>query len=261
MAFLEEDGTGLAAANSYGNVAGFKAYHKDRGNDLPTGTSSGGIEDALVNGTDYVDRRFRTRFIGRRKEDVQRLQWPRTLARYRDGRLIDPDSLPQELLEAVYEYGLISLSEELAPVPTVDEIKSDSLMALFNETTIANLAKSLIEQSGRNVTFVKLSSSVDDSAKPWRGATTARSAPSASTDAYATFVPPSGAAELGLSTQDVEWVKRSEQICLVALGADSTVDLATYDELLDGSQRWKITGIETLKPANTILLYFVGVKR
>jgi hypothetical protein len=121
MAFLEEDGTGLAAANSYGNVAGFKAYHKDRGNDLPTGTSSGGIEDALVNGTDYVDRRFRTRFIGRRKEDVQRLQWPRTLARYRDGRLIDPDSLPQELLEAVYEYGLISLSEELAPVPTVDE--------------------------------------------------------------------------------------------------------------------------------------------
>jgi hypothetical protein len=134
-------------------------------------------------------------------------------------------------------------------------------MALFNETTIANLAKSLIEQSGRNVTFVKLSSSVDDSAKPWRGTTTVRSAPSASTDAYATFVPPSGAAELGLSTQDVEWVKRSEQICLVALGADSTVDLATYDELLDGSQRWKITGIETLKPANTILLYFVGVKR
>jgi len=131
MAFLEEDGTGLAAANSYGSVADFKTYHKDRGTALPDGTLSSGIEDALVKATDYVDRRWRNRFIGVRDTETQRLRWPRRRARYPDGRLIAEGTLPAELLETIYEFGFIALTTPLSTVPTVD-----ASGALIQETRI-----------------------------------------------------------------------------------------------------------------------------
>lgn len=130
MAFLQEDGTGLSLANSYSSVANFKAYHKDRGTALPTGTGSSAIEDVLVKATDYMDRRFKNRYIGRRKEvdrsstattPAQRLEWPRISAVDPSGALIDADSVPREIEEACHEYSFRALTITLAPDPTVDD--------------------------------------------------------------------------------------------------------------------------------------------
>ncbi len=128
-------------------------------------------------------------------------------------------------------------------------------------TALATTAKRLVDENGRSVTFRRLSRTLDDAAKPWRGSATPRTTVDATVEGFAVVVPPSAASALGLSTTDSELVKRSEQIMIVALGSTSTDDLATFDEVLDGTELWKIQQVETLKPAATTLLYFVGVKR
>ncbi len=128
MAFTVEDGTGLAAANAYVSVADFKAYHDDRLNDYSAFTDPQ-IEDAIVKGTDYMDRRYRNRFIGRRKEvdrsttattPAQRLEWPRIAAVHPSGALMNEDVVPIEVEEACYEYSFRALTITLAPDPTVN---------------------------------------------------------------------------------------------------------------------------------------------
>ncbi len=122
-------------------------------------------------------------------------------------------------------------------------------------------AQRLIQANGRQVTLIKLGRTPDDPAMPWRGTTTARSVPDTTVTRYAVFVPPSGAAELGLSTTNVDEIKRSEQICIVEPG-DTAVELEKYDEIEDADgKRWKITFSEVLKPADLRLLYFFGVRR
>lgn len=62
MAFVVEDGTGIASANAYITVQQFKDYHADRGNTLTGG--SGDQQKAIVKATDYIDKRFGRRFKG-----------------------------------------------------------------------------------------------------------------------------------------------------------------------------------------------------
>jgi len=126
---------------------------------------------------------------------------------------------------------------------------------------IANIALTAVQEAGRSVTFRRLSRTVDDPAKPWRGAASPRATVDASVTATAVVVSPGQGVALGLATEDSELVKRSQEIMIVALGATSTDDLTTFDEVLDGTVLWKIQKVDKLKPANTTLLYFVGVSR
>ena len=52
---------------------------------------------------------------------------------------------------------------------------------------------------------------------------------------------------------------RTAEMCLIGPGA--SFDLATANELIDGSVHKKITFVSTLKPADTVLMYYVGVAR
>jgi hypothetical protein len=134
-------------------------------------------------------------------------------------------------------------------------------MAGFYEN-LADVASSLLTQFGRTVTFRRLNkNTLDDAAKPWRGTATPRASVDASVDGQAVSVSPSAASRLGITTEDSDLIKRSQEILIVALGSTSTDDLATFDEVLDGTKLWKISAVETLKPANLTLLYFVGVRR
>ena len=54
MAFVTEDGTGLAEANSYVSVAEADAYHADRGNAAWIGEDSA-KQSALIKATDYLE--------------------------------------------------------------------------------------------------------------------------------------------------------------------------------------------------------------
>lgn len=126
----------------------------------------------------------------------------------------------------------------------------------------ADSAALKVAAKGRSVTFIKLETTPADSDKPWRGAADPRTTPADSLSTSAVFVPLSSASNLGLSTKSEELVKRTRQVAIVALGSESTEDLEDYQELIDSDgSRWRITFIETLKPADVRIMHFVGVGR
>lgn len=79
MAFVVEDGTGIASATSYISEDVLEAYADDRGVAL---TSSDNVEAALIRATSYIDG-YRARFPGQRAFGrAQGLEWPRIGAYY-----------------------------------------------------------------------------------------------------------------------------------------------------------------------------------
>lgn len=118
MAFLAEDGTGLSNSNSYCNVTEFEDHHLDRKQIASTTEFADvDIQAALINATDYVDKRFGRRFRGWRRKRTQALEWPRVDA-YDDEDFLFSD-LPSQLKRATNEYALLALrlARNLAPVP------------------------------------------------------------------------------------------------------------------------------------------------
>lgn len=80
LALIKEDGSGLANANAYADVAEGDAYHEGHlyATDW-TGASSGTKAAALVMATRMIDAYFQ--FRGYKAHDSQALQWPREFAR------------------------------------------------------------------------------------------------------------------------------------------------------------------------------------
>lgn len=113
MALVVEDGTGLTNADAYISLADVDTYHTNRGHTRWTGTNAV-KETCIRRATDYVDKRFGTRFRGYRKDSDQSLEWPRTQAYDRAGRTVL--LVPVNLQRAVAEYALRALLlGELAP--------------------------------------------------------------------------------------------------------------------------------------------------
>lgn len=127
-------------------------------------------------------------------------------------------------------------------------------------TALATTAKTLVDANGRDVTFLKFDRAAADANKPWRGPSDARGDADASVDLKAAFVEPSGAVRLGITSEHGALFRRAQQIMIVP-AASTAEDLTTFQEVVDGGSNWKITDIETLKPADVTLLYFVGVRR
>lgn len=131
----------------------------------------------------------------------------------------------------------------------------------FDYTEIQGVAETLITEFGRSVTLEKFNETLQDAGKPYLGSADPRSSPLATVTISAAVVEPDSTVQLGIATKDSELVKRSEQVMIIAPGVSLAEDLATFDEVVDGSTRWKIQVVETLKPGPVILLYFVGVAR
>ncbi len=134
-------------------------------------------------------------------------------------------------------------------------------MAVFDYTGLANDSQQLVADFGRSVTFVKFDETPDDSAKPWRGNLTPRETPNASTTILAVFAHPSSATQLGLTIRESDFTKRETQIVMIAPGSTDTTAYETYDEIVDGTKRWKITRTEVLKPGDTTMIFFFFVER
>lgn len=114
MAFVVEDGTAKADANSYVTIADADSYFADRDNTAWTGADAV-KQAALVKATDYIEGRFGQRFIGSKKTTTQALAWPRTgAADFAD------TAIPVGLRRACCEYAVRALSAELAPDLKVD---------------------------------------------------------------------------------------------------------------------------------------------
>jgi hypothetical protein len=70
MTIIVEDGSGIIGANSYASVAYADSYFTLRG--ITTWTGANSLKEAaLIKATDYIDLRFRRRFIGWKQFDPQ----------------------------------------------------------------------------------------------------------------------------------------------------------------------------------------------
>lgn len=76
MAFIVEDGTGLADANSYASVQDYRDYAESRGIDK-TSELDATIQGYLVQSTDYLDLTYT--YKGERLTETQMLEFPRLI--------------------------------------------------------------------------------------------------------------------------------------------------------------------------------------
>lgn len=118
--YLVEDGSVVAGANAYVDVAFADTYHLDRGHGSWAALTSTAKQQAIIRATDYVDKRFGRRWRGRKIQPLaQPLLWPRVdvYDPYKD-LLVQSNVIPAQLKKAVSEYALrAALLGELAPDP------------------------------------------------------------------------------------------------------------------------------------------------
>lgn len=131
---------------------------------------------------------------------------------------------------------------------------------MVDYTRLATTAARLIKNNGRSITFVKLNETAGDANKPWNGP----GAGGESTLALnGVFVPPNTVRQFGLSalgegTEFKDLITFSEQVIITAQGDN---DLREYTSVIDRSDRWGIIGLQVLRPGDTTLIAFVGVRR
>ncbi|MGD9210524.1 MAG: hypothetical protein PVI90_07100 [Desulfobacteraceae bacterium] len=118
----------------------------------------------------------------------------------------------------------------------------------------------LIQDSGRQITFIRFKQDPQESDKPWKGPVDPRTIPDAVITLWGVFIQPAGMYDLGFDAVDQDLLKKVKAICLVAPeSANPAFDIATADELLDGTEYKKIEFVKTLRPSATTLLYYVGI--
>lgn len=128
----------------------------------------------------------------------------------------------------------------------------------FDYGPIQAKAQELVAEFGKAVTLRRLDVTPPDPDMPWRGPTDPRATPAATLDVDAVFVEPSSLQTLGVNVTLLDWVKRAQQVAIVAHASD----LSDYSELVDSdSSPWRIVGVSTLNPGGTRLLHYVGVTR
>ena len=110
MAFVAEDGTGLANANSYADVAFADAYFTDRGNTVWEALDEDVKKAKLISATDYIDMVFGRLFKSVPLTETQALAFPREAY----------DGIPVNVKKAASEYALRAASAPLAPDLAVD---------------------------------------------------------------------------------------------------------------------------------------------
>ena len=160
MAFLVEDGTGVAGANSFTTIQFFRDYFLDRG---IAGTDIGTIPDAsvqeiLIRATDYIVKRFGTRFKGSRATSTQTLPFPR------DGVLIDgdeeaEDAVPDKIQQATVEYALRANNMTLAPDPPVPFDQTDASGNIISSGGVVQRKKEKVDVLEEDTTFSDVNSS------------------------------------------------------------------------------------------------------
>ncbi len=121
------------------------------------------------------------------------------------------------------------------------------------------IARALVAENGRIVTFIAHNITLNDATQPWEGPSDARTAPSKTAKMDAVFFNPGERDRLGKTLVSEDLFSRSQQIMMVLPAA--SVDLKGFQEVLDEGIYWKIMGMEIFKPGKTVALAYVGVSR
>jgi hypothetical protein len=120
MAFTVETGAVVAGANSYATIAQYRTHHGDRGRPAlitDAGQTDAQVQAALIQASDYIDKRFGRRLRGERKQANQPMEYPRIDAWDEDNYALP--EMPGQLLKATVEYAWIATQQTtgLAPIP------------------------------------------------------------------------------------------------------------------------------------------------
>ena len=123
MAFVLEDGTGLANSNAYIAVATFDTYFADRGIVIDPSFTTTNKQNAIIAATDYVDQVWGPQFMGRPLLTTQALLFPRACLYRKDFPCQLVTGIPIKLQYGVAEYALRDMLSpgSLLPDPVVDE--------------------------------------------------------------------------------------------------------------------------------------------
>ena len=120
--------------------------------------------------------------------------------------------------------------------------------------------KAKIRAKGRQITLSNIDPDSADTNKPWLAATNPRDPLNTdSTTIYAVNVPMIAASSLGIRSEAVELYKDTQSVYIAEPGENTPEDFDQYQLVTDGNQEFKISFIEKLKPADTTLLYYIGV--
>lgn len=131
---------------------------------------------------------------------------------------------------------------------------------MVNYVRLVQTASRLIANNGRAIQFFKFNEIPNDSNQPWKGPAISGEQ---TLELNGVFVPPNTVREFGLSalgegTGFEDLITFSQQVIIVAQGEN---DLREYTTVIDRDQRWGIVGLQVLRPGNTTVLGFVGVRR
>ena len=122
MAFVLENGTGKATANSYVSLADADSYVSDYIRNSSTWTS---LSDAvkkgyLVEATQSIDLIWGERFIGMKLTQTQALGWPRNVGYDSDGFSVGSDEVPSRVAHATVEMAWRHLNDDGPSTTTGD---------------------------------------------------------------------------------------------------------------------------------------------
>lgn len=106
-----EDGSGVAGANSYVDLATARAYAEQRGRTLPSDDEQ--AKALIIRSTDYLES-FRGKYKGVKTNASNALQWPRKCVVI-DGEDWPDDAIPSELISAQCALIIEANSIELMP--------------------------------------------------------------------------------------------------------------------------------------------------
>lgn len=109
MTLIVEDGSIVANANAYVDVADCASYHASRGNVFASSPDEL-AEQAIIRATSYIDLYYKGRWGGRKVERTQSLQFPRFGLTDEDGFEVPYDEVPKEIVSATCEAALIELT-------------------------------------------------------------------------------------------------------------------------------------------------------
>lgn len=148
--FTVEDGTGLAAANSYCSVAFADTYHDGQGNPSAwLSAASSTKQNALRIATEAIDLAYGNRWEGMRGSSDQALDWPRTGVTDSAGEDVDDDVIPTRVKRATALAALMVIQgEDLMP----EKIEAADISS--ESKTVGPITKSVTYQGGKPKTPV-----------------------------------------------------------------------------------------------------------
>lgn len=149
MSITVEDGTGLTTSDAYISVADADAYHTAHGDPAAwSGAATADKEAAIRLATQYLDLVHGRRWRGRRTNEGQALDWPRSGVRDRDGFAIESNEIPARLEDACAELALRQINGDTL----IPDIAADSV-GIRSESVGAGPVRYAVEYAGTKRVF------------------------------------------------------------------------------------------------------------